>query len=333
MGGNETGHLMRQSPRLIVGAAACWLLASIVSIGAQPFPSQTIRIVAGAAGNPGDIVSRIVANELGRAEGWRVIVENKPGGMQTIAAAEALKQPADGYTILQIALPTAVAPALLANLNFRLDTDFAPLIKLATADHILVVHPSVSAASLPQLVTLLKYQPDKLTFSSGGFGSPAHLAGELFKLQTGVRATHVPYSAVPRAIADLLNGTNQFQFINPVPVLDLIANGKLRALAVTGTARMPVLQDVPTVVEEGFPGLVIRDWFALLVKSGTPDDVVLRLNEAINKVLKKPEVRETIAKLGAEPAGGSAWELGEFLGAQLAYWGKVVNETGMKMHQ
>jgi tripartite-type tricarboxylate transporter receptor subunit TctC len=328
-----TGHRMRQSSQLVVSAAACWLLASIVSIGAQPFPSQPIRIVAGAAGNPGDIVSRIVANELGRAEGWRVIVENKPGGMQTIAAAEVLKQSADGYTILQIALPTAVAPALLTNLNFRLDTDFAPLIKLATADHILVVHPSVSAASLPQLVALLKNQPDKLTFSSGGFGSPAHLAGELLKLQTGVRATHVPYSALPRAIADLLNGTNQFQFINPLPVLDLISAGKLRALTVTGTTRMPVLKDVPTVVEEGFPGLVIRDWFGLLVKSGTPHDAVLRLNEAINKVLKKPEMREAIAKLGAEPAGGSAREFGEFLGAQLAYWGKVINETGMTMHR
>jgi Tripartite tricarboxylate transporter family receptor len=112
-GVNETGRLMRQSSRPIAGAAACWLMASIVSVGAQPFPSQTIRIVAGAAGNPGDIISRIVANELGRAEGWRVIVENKPGGMQTIAAAEVLKQSADGYTILQIALPTAVAPALL----------------------------------------------------------------------------------------------------------------------------------------------------------------------------------------------------------------------------
>jgi tripartite-type tricarboxylate transporter receptor subunit TctC len=138
---------------------------------------------------------------------------------------------------------------------------------------------------------------------------------------------------VPRAIADLLNGTNHFQFINPLPVLDLIAAGKLRALAVTGTTRMPVMKDVPTVVEEGFPGLVIRDWFGLLVKSGTPDDVVLRLNEAINKALEKPEVRETITKLGATPAGGSAGQLGEFLGAQLAYWGEVVKETGMKMHQ
>jgi tripartite-type tricarboxylate transporter receptor subunit TctC len=324
---------VRQPARLVVSAAACWLLAPIGAIGAPPFPSQPIHIVTGAAGNPGDIISRMVANELSRAEGWRVVVENKPGGMQTIAAADVLKQPADGYTVLQIALPTAVAPALMPNLNFRLDTDFVALIKLATADHILVVHPSVPAASLPQLVTLLKTKPDQLTFSSGGFGSPGHLAGELLKLQTGVRAGHVPYSGLPRAIGDLVNGTNQFQFINPLPALDLIAAGKLRALAVTGTTRMPVLKDVPTVVEHGFPGLVIRDWFGLLVKRGTPDDAVLRLNEAIDKVLKKPEVRETIAKLGAEPAGGTAAEFREFLAAELAYWGRMVKETGVRMHQ
>ena len=313
------------------------LLTAVVAIvgteaGAQQFPANTIRIVAGAAGNPGDITSRIIANELAQSEGWRVIVENRPGAMQTIAAAEVLKQPADGHSIFLAALPTTVAPALLANMNFRLDTEFTPVIKLATAHHILVVHPSVPATSLREFVTLLEVQPDKLTFSSGGFGTPAHLAGELFKLQTGVRALHVPYSALPRAIADLLNGTNQYQFITPLAVLDLIATGKLRALAVTGPSRMSALKDVPTVIEEGFPGLIIQDWFGLLVKSGTPGDVVLRLNGAINKALRKPEVREAITKLGAEPTGGSPEELGEFLGAQLARWTKVVKESGMKMN-
>ncbi len=147
-----------------------------------------------------------------------------------------------------------------------------------------------------------------------------------------MRALHVPYSALARAIADLLNGTNQFQFITPLPVLDLIAAGKLHALAVTGPSRMPALKDVPTVIEEGFPGLVIQDWFGLLVKSGTPGDVVLRLNEAINRALKKPEVHEAIAKLGAEPAGGSPEEFAEFFGAQLEHWRKVVKKSGMKMN-
>ena len=172
---------------------------------------------AGAAGTPTDIITRIVANELGQSEGWRIVVENKPGAIGTIAAAEVLKQPADGHTIFGIALPATAAPALLPNISFRLDTDFAPVIKLITAHHVLVVNPSVPAKSLAELVALLKSQPDKLTFSSGGFGTPAHLAGELFKLQTGVRVAHVPYRALPQAIGDLLNGTNHYQFITPLP--------------------------------------------------------------------------------------------------------------------
>jgi tripartite-type tricarboxylate transporter receptor subunit TctC len=230
-------------------------------------------------------------------------------------------------------MPASAAPALIPNVGFRLDGDFAPVIKLASAYHVLVVHPDVPAKSLGDLVTLLKSQPDKFTFSSGGFGTPAHLAGEMFKLQTGVRTTHVPYNALPRAITDLLNGTNHFQFITPLPVLELIGAGKLRALAVTGPARLPALKDVPTVGEAGFPDLIIQDWFGLLVKTGTPNEIVVRLNRAINTALAKPRVREAIAKMAAEPAGGTPAEFGQFLGSQMAHWSKVVKESGIKMHQ
>jgi tripartite-type tricarboxylate transporter receptor subunit TctC len=318
-----------------------WLLVLALAVsttgspgGAEPYPSSMIRIVsATAAGTPPDIVCRIIANELAESEGWRVLVENKPGAIQTIGAAEVLKQPADGYSILSIALPASAAPALLPNVGFSLDTDFVPVIKLATAYHVLVVNPSVPANSLPELVALLKRQPDTLTFSSGGFGTPAHLAGEMFKLQTGVRATHVPYGALPRAIGDLLNGTNHYQFISPLPVVDLVATGKLRALAVTAPTRLPVLPDVPTVGEAGFPALIIQDWFGFLVKAGTPNEIVVRLNKAINRALTKPRVLEAIEKMAAEPAGGTPAEFGRFLNAQLAHWSRVVKESGIKMHQ
>lgn len=315
---------------LLLGAACAAGMRP--SLATQPYPSAMIRIVtAGPVGTPPDIVARIVANELSETEGWRLVAENKPGAIQTLGLAEVLKQPADGYTVAAIALSSSAAPALLPNISFRLDTDFAPVIKLASAYHVLVVHPSVPAKSLGELVALLKSQPDKLTFSSGGFGTPAHLAGEMFKVQTGVRATHVPYpQGLPRAIGDLINGTNHYQFITPLPVLDLIATGKLRAIAVTAPTRMSALKDVPTVGEAGFPDLVIQDWFGFVVKSGTPNDVIVRLNEAVNRALAKPRVRDAIVRMAAEPSGGTPAEFGQFLGAQLAHWTKVVRESGIK---
>jgi tripartite-type tricarboxylate transporter receptor subunit TctC len=314
------------------------LVVTIDPIGssgnAQTYPSNMIRIVVpDPAGTPPDTMARIVARELSEGEGWRVIVENKPGAIQTIGLADVLKQPPDGYTLASIALPSAAAPVLLPNVGFQLDTDFAPVVKLATAYNVLVVHPSVPTKSLPEFVALLKSKPDQFRFSSGGFGTPAHLAGEMFKLQTGVRATHVPYQGLARAIADLINGTNHYQFITPLAVIDLIATGKLRALAVTGPTRVPALNDVPTVVEAGFPNLVIQDWSGILAKKGTPTEVVTRLNSAINKALANPRVREAVEKLAAMPAGGTPDEFGQFLRAELAHWSKVVKESGIKMNQ
>ena len=322
-----------QLARLSRIALTLFSIAASAPAFAQSYPSNMIRIVTGAAGTPSDIIVRIVANELGASEGWRIIVENKPGPMSIVSASEVLKQPADGHTILAIALPSLLGPALLSNPSFRLDTDFTPVIKLITSHHVLVVNPSVSAKSLSELIALLKSQPDKLNFSSGGFGSPAHLAGELFRLQAGVRVAHVPYKALPQAIGDLLNGTNHFQFITALPVLDLIASGKLRALAVTAPKRMPALADVPSVVEEGFPELVIQEWVGLAVKSGTPDAAVARLNDAANKALATPSVRDAFAKIASEPAGGTSTEFTAFVKSQIARWGKVVKDAGIKIRE
>jgi tripartite-type tricarboxylate transporter receptor subunit TctC len=226
--------------RSSIGLSGIILAAALASpVFGQEFPTGLIRIVVPAPpGTPADTVSRIVANEITESRGWRLVVENRPGAIQTIGLDEVLKRPADGYTLAAIALSSTAAPALLPKVSFRLDRDFEPVIKLAAAHHVLVVNPSISAKSLREFVGLLKAQPDTMRFSSGGFGTPAHLAGEMFKLQTGVRATHVPYQGLSQAIPDLLNGTNQFQFITPLPALDLIATGKLRALAVTGPERI-----------------------------------------------------------------------------------------------
>jgi tripartite-type tricarboxylate transporter receptor subunit TctC len=308
--------------------AACGLPANAQTT----FPTGTIRFVAPfSPSTPPDIISRIVAKELSEGENWRAIVENRPGGVTTIAANDVLAQPADGHNLYAMTVPSVAAPSLVPNISYRFDTDFDPVIKASVSYNVLVVNPSVPANSVAELVALLKSQPDKLTFSSGGFGTPAHLIGEEFKLLTGTRAQHVPYAQFPQAIGDLLNGTNAFMFITMLPVVDLIKTGKLRALAVTGPKRVPVLPDVPTIVEAGFPSLVVEDWVGFAVKHGAPRETVARLNSAINKALEKPSVRDAFAKIGAEPVGGSPEEFGQLVKSQVEHWRKVVADAGIKV--
>jgi tripartite-type tricarboxylate transporter receptor subunit TctC len=310
------------------------LAASAGEAGAQTFPSRPIRIVVPTStSTPPDIISRVIASELSDGEGWHVVVENRPGAVQTLAAADVIKQSPDGHSILAVSLPLVAAPALLPNLGFQLETDLVPVVKVSVSYNVLVVNPSVPAKSVGELVALLKSQPDKHTFSSGGFGTPAHLIGEMFKLQTAVRATHVPYQQFPQAIGDLLNGTNQYMFITMLPVIELIKTGKLRALAVTAPKRLPALNDVPTIVEEGFPGLVVEDWIGFAIKRGTPNDVAARINQAVNKALVATKVREALAKIGAEPAGGTMAEYDAMYRSQLAHWAKVVKDSGIKIQQ
>ena len=317
-----------------IGMALPLLGTGVHAAQAETYPSNVIRIVVPTGpGTPPDIIGRVIAAELSESEGWRTVVENKPGALQTIGMAEVLKQPADGYTVYSMSVPTAAVPALMPNLGMRPDVDFVPIVKLSKSYNALVVTPSFPARSLAELVAVLRQNPGKYNFSSAGFGTPAHLIGEMFKLQTGIQAVHVPYQQSQQRLGDLLNGTNHFDFLATVSVGDFVETGRLRALGVTATDRVVGLKDVPTVVEQGFPALVVEDYVGLAVKRGTPDDVVVTLNKAVNKALQKPKVVETFAKLGAVPAGGTAEAFGTFIQEQIVYWGKVIQESGIKMPQ
>jgi tripartite-type tricarboxylate transporter receptor subunit TctC len=317
----------------MAGTAAGFGIAARQPAFAQPYPSSVIRIVVPySASTPPDILARIVATALSDSEGWNVIVENKPGAVMSIGTSEVLRQPADGHTLLSITAPFAAVPALVPNAKFKIETDLAPVIQIGTAYNVLVVNPSVPVNSVAEFIAYLKKEPDKHTFSSGGFGTPAHLLGELFKLETGVQATHVPYTQFSQAIADLISGVNTYQFITILPVVQHINTGKLRALAVMGHKRVGVLDDVPTIVSAGYPKLVAEDWAGILVKAGTPPAVIARLNEAINKALKTDKVREALAKLGVDTGGGTPEAFGALVRSETEHWTKVVQEAGIKIN-
>jgi tripartite-type tricarboxylate transporter receptor subunit TctC len=314
------------------GAFGLGVVAYEPALG-QSFPSRTIRIVVpNSASTPPDILARIVATALSNGEGWNVVVENKPGAVLTLGAQEVLKQPADGHTLFSVTSPIAALPGLVPDAKFNIESDFVPVIQVGTAYNVLVVHPSVPVHSVSELVTYLKMNPDKHTFSSGGFGTPAHLLGELFKLETGVRTTHVPYVQFPQAIADLLSGVNTYQFITILPVVQHINAGRLRPLAVMGYKRVAALRDVLTIVEAGYPKLAAEDWAGLLVKSGTPTSLVAQLNGAVDKALKTDKVREALAKIGTDPGGGKPEAFGALMHAEVARWTKVINDAGIKIN-
>jgi tripartite-type tricarboxylate transporter receptor subunit TctC len=302
---------------------------------AEPFPgNKVIRIfVPTGAGSPPDAIGRIVANALGEAEGWRVVVENRPGALQSLAMADVLKQPADGLSIFPMSLGAIATPALMPEKGLRLETDFAPVVKIASGYTVLVVHPSVPATTLPELIALLKSQPDKLNYSAPPFGAPGHLLAEMFRIETGTSFAHVLYSQSHQRTVDLLSGRTQFAFYNTPVILDLVATGRLRALALAGPKRIAALKDVPTVGEAGFPNLVAEDFVGFAVRAGAPEESVRRLNAAVNHALANPAVREKFVNLGYEAAGGTPDELGRLIACQATYWGRIVKESGIRLPQ
>ncbi len=300
---------------------------------AQPaYPAKAIRfIVPFPPGGPLDIVARLIGQELNRAWGQPVLVDNRPGAGGNIGADVVAKAPADGYTILMGAVSThAINVWLYSKLPYDPIKDFAPVTLVTSVPNVLVVHPSVPAKDVRQLIALARARPGQLNFASGSTGSAGHLAGELFKTMAGVDMVHIPYKGAAPAVTDLMGGHVSLMFDNLASALPNIKSERVRALAVTTTRRSPFLREVPTISESGLRGFDIGTWFGIFAPAGTPHDVLVRLNGEIARILNTPAVKERLATLGAEPMAGTPEAFAAFVKSEMSKYEKIVRASGAK---
>jgi tripartite-type tricarboxylate transporter receptor subunit TctC len=302
------------------------LFALAAAAHAQEYPSRPIRlIVPFAPGGGNDTVARLVGESLGKRLGQPVIIDNRAGAGGVVGAEAAAHAAPDGYTLFLGGVGShAINPNLHANLGYDPVRDFAPVSLLAQAPLVLVVHPSLPAQSVQQLVALAKAQPGKLNYASNGNGSSSQLAAVMFAAMTGIDIVHVPYKGLAPALADLLTGRDEMMFSSIVAILPHVQAGKLRPLAVTSRKRVALLPDVPTVAESGVPGYETSSWYGILAPAGTPAPVVRRLHDEIVKVLAQEDVRKALAGEGAEPVGNTAEEFSEFIRSEKERLGAVI---------
>jgi tripartite-type tricarboxylate transporter receptor subunit TctC len=312
-------------------ALALVLLAGI-AVSAQTYPARPVRlIVPFAPGGSNDIMARLVGQKLGERLGQQFVVDNRPGASGIVGTDAAAKATADGYTVLMMSLTLAVNPSLYAKLPYDTEKDLLPVSLVASAPLMLVVHPSVPAQTVPQFLAYARANPDKLNFGSGGAGTTPHLAGEMVKSMAALKMTHVPYKGGGPALADLVGGQIQLMLENIPSTLPHVKAGRLRALAVTGAKRSPLVPELPTLDEAGLKGFEIVGWNGLFVPAGTPHAIVAKLHAETSAVLALPEVKERLATLGADGVGSSPDEFAAFVRAELRKWAKVVREAGIKV--
>lgn len=324
---------MRLDAKALRAAAGGWVFLFLTTGAgwAQSYPAKPVRMLIGfAPGGGADIVARSLSPRLVEAFGQQIIVDNRPGANGIIAAELAAKAPPDGYTLLVAPGNYAFAPAMYAKLPFDMTTAFAPVSQLAETPLLVVVHPSLPAKSIPQLIALAKSRPGKLAYASGGIGGAAHLATELFRTLTQVDLVHVPYKGTGAAISDLMGGQVPLCICTLPSVLPHAKSGRLRALAVTTARRTSAAPDIPTVAEAGVAGYEMSQWYGLLAPAGTPAPIIERLNAEVGKALKHPESRSRLQAEGAEPVGSSPQEFGAFFKSEIAKWTRIVQKAGIR---
>ncbi|HSA90129.1 MAG TPA: tripartite tricarboxylate transporter substrate binding protein [Burkholderiales bacterium] len=309
-------------------AAAALFTAGLAA--AQDYPSRAIHIVVPyTPGTGADILARLLGPRL--AERWNVAVvtENKAGATGNIGAEFVAKSAADGYTLLFVATSFGTTPAV-TRVPFDPVKSFAPVVLVATSGLVVVVHPGLPARSVRDLVELAKREPGKLHYSSPGNGGPQHLAMELLKLETGVNIVHVPYKGAAGALADVVGGHVQATIAAVQTAQPHVLSGKLRGVGVMSAARSPAFPEVPTLREQGLPGLEVETWYGAFAPAGTPGAAVAKLNQELNSALRDPAILQLLAKQGMTAAGGPPERLGELVKRELERWTRVVNAAGIK---
>ena len=315
-------------------AVAVLLLAgSAALVLAQSYPAKPIRMMIGfPPGGGTDIIGRIVAQKLGDALGQQIIVDNRGGASGQLAAELVSKAAPDGYTIMMAHIAAiSILPSLVAKLPYDAQKDFAPVSLAAIGPNLLVVHPSVPAKNVKELVALAKSRPGQLQYASPGAGTVQHLAGELFKLQAKIDMLHVPYKGSGQSIVDLIAGQVHMDFDAVPPVINYVRQGKLRALAVTSAKRFTLLPDMPTIEEAGVPGFDMSTWWGIVAPAAVSKDIVNKLNGEMVKAIRQADAREKISSVGADTVGNSPEEFAAFIRAETEKYARIVKAANIKL--
>jgi tripartite-type tricarboxylate transporter receptor subunit TctC len=314
---------------MIAAAAVLWAISAQVDAIAETYPSRPIKIIVPTpAGGPVDVMARLIANSLNL--GQPVFVENRPGAGNTIGSRQAATADPDGYTLMVSAASGLIMSPLIYKTAGYDASSFAPIALIAETPQLLVVNPQVPFKTVAELIAYAKANPNKLNYSTGGAGTLPHLAAELFKRQTGTEIMHVPYKGGGPALMGVVAGEVQMTLDPVATSLQLIKDGRLRALAIAAPKRSPELPDVPTLIEAGYPNLTVGAWTALLAPKETPPDIVAKLNAATNAALRSEAMATALAKLGTEPRGGTPQALAEHMAREEKKWKPVVESLNLK---
>ena len=318
------------APRRIAALIICLLCSSGAAL-AQGYPDKPVRlIVPWPPGGSVDIVGRLIGVKLAQTLGQPVVIDNRSGASGNIGMDAVAKSRPDGYTLALNTIPLATNPSLFAPMPFDVARDFTPIALIAKMPHLLISTQALPVGNMRELLALARSQPGKLTYSSAGNGSTFHMAGELFKYLSNTFVLHVPYRGGGPALTDAISGQVDISFPSMVAALPFVKFGKVKALAITSASRSPLLPEVPTIAEAGLSGYEFTSWFMLLAPAGTPRDIVLKLNQAVNDTMKSPELVERFAREGTEIVTGTPEQAAAFLNAELTQWSRIIKERGIK---